>query len=126
MTMPTKAPNNYTSGRQLVNGSDMNNIINQLNSVTTGIIAKSGGGFAGATQLNAAINVVSTVAVANDSVKLPFGFVGERIVIINQDADAVGVYGYNSTDTINGGATVNQAQGTKTYVCISPGTWISY
>ena len=124
--LPTKAPNRYSTSRQLISGADVNNITDQLNSVTTGITAKSGGGFAGATQLNAAVNVVSTVAVANDSVKLPISFPGLKVIIINQDADAVGVYGFNSTDTINGGATVNQAQGTKTYVCISPGVWLSY
>jgi len=124
--VPSKAPNRYTTSRQLVSGADLNNLSDQLNTVKTGIVAHVGGGQASATQLNAAINVVATVATANDSVKLPIGFAGLRIVIINQDADAVGVYGYNSTDTINGGATVNQAQGTKTYVCVSAGVWLSY
>lgn len=124
--LPSTAPNNYTSSRQLVDGKDMNNITQQLNSITVGIIAHAGGGQANAVQLNAATNVVATVANANDSVKLPIGFPGLKVLIINQDADAVGVYGYNSTDTINGGATVNQAQGTKTYVCIAAGTWVNY
>jgi len=124
--LPSTAPNNYTSSRQLVDGKDMNNITQQLNSITVGIVAHAGGGQANAVQLNAATNVVATVANANDSVKLPIGFPGLKVLIINQDADAVGVYGYNSTDTINGGATVNQAQGTKTYVCIAAGTWVNY
>lgn len=124
--IPSKAPNRYTSSRQLVSGSDINNIADQLNSITVGIVAKAGGGFAGATQLVAANNIVATVANANDSVKLPIGFPGLKVLIINQNANAVGVYGYNSTDTINGGATVNQAQGTKTYICVSAGTWLSY
>lgn len=124
--LPSLAPNRYTSSRQLVSGADMNNLIDQLNSITTGIVAHAGGGRANAVQLDAATNVVSTVATANDSVKLPIGFPGLKVVIVNQDADAVGVYGYNATDTINGGATVNQAQGTKTYVCIAQGVWVSY
>lgn len=124
--LPSTAPNNYTSSRQLVDGKDMNNITQQLNSITVGIVAHAGGGQANAVQLNAATNVVATVANANDSVKLPIGFPGLKVLIINQDADAVGVYGYNSTDTINGGATVNQAQGTKTYICIAAGTWVNY
>lgn len=124
--LPSTAPNNYTSSRQLVDGKDMNSITQQLNSITVGIVAHAGGGQANAVQLNAATNVVATVANANDSVKLPIGFPGLKVLIINQDADAVGVYGYNSTDTINGGATVNQAQGTKTYVCIAAGTWVNY
>lgn len=124
--LPSTAPNNYTSSRQLVDGKDMNSITQQLNSITVGIVAHAGGGQANAVQLNAATNVVATVANANDSVKLPIGFPGLKVLIINQDADAVGVYGYNSTDTINGGATVNQAQGTKTYICIAAGTWVSY
>ena len=124
--LPSTAPNNYTYSRQLVDGKDMNNITQQLNSITVGIVAHAGGGQADAVQLNAATNVIATVANANDSVKLPIGFPGLKVLIINQDADAVGVYGYNSTDTINGGATVNQAQGTKTYVCIAAGTWVNY
>ena len=124
--LPSTAPNNYTYSRQLVDGKDMNNITQQLNSITVGIVAHAGGGQADAVQLNAATNVIATVANANDSVKLPIGFPGLKVLIINQDADAVGVYGYNSTDTINGGATVNQAQGTKTYVCIGAGTWGKY
>lgn len=124
--LPSTAPNNYTSSRQLVDGKDMNNITQQLNSITVGIVAHAGGGQANAVQLNAATNVVATVANANDSVKLPIGFPGLKVLIINQDANAVGVYGYNSTDTINGGATVNQAQGIKTYVCIAAGTWVNY
>ena len=124
--IPSKAPNRYTTSRQLVSGEDINNLSDQLNSISIGIVAHVGGGQANATQLNAATNVVATVATANDSVKLPIGFPGLKVVIINQDADAVGVYGYNATDTINGGATVNQAQGTKTYVCVSAGVWLSY
>lgn len=124
--LPSTAPNNYTSSRQLVDGKDMNSITQQLNSITVGIVAHAGGGQADAVQLNAATNVVATVANANDSVKLPIGFPGLKVLIINQNANAVGVYGYNSTDTINGGATVNQAQGTKTYVCIAAGIWVNY
>lgn len=124
--LSSKAPNQYTSGRQLVAGADINNLTNQLNSIKIGITAGAGGTRANAVQLDSAINVVSAVANANDSVKLPIGFPGLKVVIINQDADSLAVFGYDANTTVNGGASAAQAQGTKTYVCIAANTWLSY
>lgn len=124
--LPSTAPNIYTSSRQLISGEDFNNLASQLNSITTGIVAGAGGTLANAVQLNAATNVVATVANAADSVKLPIGFPGLKIVVINQDADSLAVFGYDANTTVNGGASAAQAQGTKTYVCVAANTWLSY
>lgn len=119
--IPNQAPNNYTSSRQLVSGADMNNIINQLNSVQNGVIAQADGTKANATQLNAAVVQVSTVAGAADSVKLPKGFAGLEVFVVNQGAQAMQVFGFG-TDDINGAGTavgVSQTADTKViYRCI--------
>jgi len=121
MTLAANAPGSYTSSRQLVNGADMNNIIQQLNSAKTGIVAGATQTQAGATQLDSAVNTVATVTTAGDGVRLPKGFVGLEVWIINADADSLQVYGFG-TDTINSVATatgVAQAQGVTIYKCNS-------
>jgi hypothetical protein len=123
--LPSKAPNVYAPSRQLVNGEDVNNLTSQLNSIITGIVAAAGGGQPNAVQLNAAINVVATVANANDSVKLPVGFVGLKLTIINQSANNVAVFGYDANATVNGGASYAQATGAKTYFCVASGVWLA-
>lgn len=63
-----------------------------LEDVTTGITALAGGGTSGATALSAAINVVSTVASAGDSVKLPVAFKGAFIYVKNTSANSMNVF----------------------------------
>jgi len=132
-TLPNSAVKPYTSSKQLVAGSDINNIVSQLNSAQDGIIAGAGGTQALATQLGAAVNNVSTVASANDSVKLPKGFPGLEVWVANEDADSLQVFTYGA-GTINGtnGATtgVALATGVALYKCLkvsSAGveTWVS-
>jgi hypothetical protein len=121
MTLSANAPAQYTSSRQLIAGSDINNITQQLNSGRTGIVAGIVATQAGATQLDSAVNTISTVTTAGDGVRLPKGFIGLEVWVVNSDADAVQVYGYG-TDTIDSVATatgVSQAQGTKIYKCNS-------
>lgn len=119
--LPNSAPNRYTSGRQLVAGDDINNLTDQLNSVTAGIVAHAGGGKANAVQLNAAINVVATSANAADSVQLSKGFVGLRVTIVNQGANAIQVFGYDddTIDAANAATGVAQGVGTVEYICVS-------
>ncbi len=61
-------------------------------SVTTGITAHAGGGQASATALTTEKNFVSTVASANDSVKLPATVAGLEIQVFNLGANACDVY----------------------------------
>ena len=53
------------------------------NSVTNAITAHSGGGQGSSVALTAAINRVTTVAVAADSVKLPAAIAGRMVAVIN-------------------------------------------
>lgn len=84
-----------------------------LSNVEIGITAHAGGGQANAYQLGAQSNIVSVVATAADSVKLPkitnrpgvLGSVGSIIFVGNADAaDAMQVFGY-TPHTINAVAT---------------------
>lgn len=92
----------------------------------TGITARAGGGQASAAALAAAINRVTTVATAADSVALPASAAGAWCVIINSGANALQLFG-SGADTINGVAAatgVSVAAG-KTYLvfCPAAGAW---
>ena len=95
-------------------------------SVKTGIVAHAGGGQTSATLLTAHINVISTVATAADSIKLPVSVAGMCIDASNSTAAALQVFG-SGTDTINGVATatgVSVAAGKTGHWCVSAaGTW---
>lgn len=74
-------------------------------SAADALTAHAGGGQASALQLTAAINRVTTVASAADSVKLPLAVAGISITVINAAAsNSMQVFG-TSPDTINGVAT---------------------
>jgi hypothetical protein len=65
------------------------------------ITARAGGGQANATQLGYGINVVTVVATATDSVKLPPAYPGAVVFVRNADAaDSTTVFGFG-TDTID-------------------------
>lgn len=98
-----------------------------LFSAATAITARAGGGKASATLLAAAINHVTVVASAADSVKLPASVTGMSVVVTNGHAsNSMQVFG-SGTDTINDVATatgVAHAAGlTATYVCPVAGKW---
>lgn len=100
-----------------------------LESVSDALTAHAGGTQAAALALTSKFNVVSTVATAGDSVKLPPAVVGLTVIVVNADsADSMQVFGAG-TDTINGVATatgVSQAAGTLVvYRCNAAGKWIT-
>lgn len=138
LTLPSAIAALYTASRQLIAGSDFNNIVAQLNSSETGITAHAGGGQASARQLVAACNIVTVVATAADSVKLPKGINGLEVWVQNADAaDSMTVYTYG-TGTIDGadGVATGKAQAANAnsgtvYKCINVNaqtgaeTWIT-
>jgi hypothetical protein len=127
-TLPSSAPNQYTSSRQLIAGSDINAITAQLNSGNNGVTAGAGGGQAKATQLNNAVNIVTSVVTANDSVKLPNGIIGLEVWIQNADSTtghscqvyAYGVGTINNTDgAATGVALAESVTGATMYKCLN-------
>lgn len=97
-----------------------------IESANNTITAFAGGGQTSATPLTAAVNRVTTVATQGDSVALPASVAGMEVVVINQGANAMQVFGAG-TDTINSIATATGiSQGIKTvaiYVCTVAGNW---
>jgi hypothetical protein len=91
-------------------------------SVHTPIVATAAGTQANANLLLGTFNEVTTVATANDSVRLPLGLPGLWVAVRNSGVASMQVYG-SGTDTINGVATatgVAQATGTSAlYFCVS-------
>lgn len=99
------------------------------------VTARAGGGQTLATQLDYGISVVTVVATAADSVKLPPAVAGSWCFVRNADAaDSMTVFG-GGTSTIDGVASATgnaQAAGKgKLYFCTSgsgsdvAGTWVS-
>jgi len=117
----------FTPGFRLLDGSDLQKMVDGSTSFASAITAFAGGGQTSATQLNNCVNEVVTVASAADSVKLPRSYPGAEVVVINAHAaNAIQVFG-TSPDTINGVATgtgVSQAA-TKSavYRCPVAGKW---
>jgi len=98
-----------------------------IQTAASAITAYSGGGKTNAVLLTAAINHVTAVANAADSVKLPPAVVGASIIVVNGDAsNSMQVFG-SGTDTINDVATgtgVAQAAGKSAiYSCPVAGKW---
>lgn len=124
--MPLPSVANFPSflpGKQMLDGDVAANLLAELFSSETGITAAAGGTQAAARALTSAVNEVSVVATAADSVKLPPAVVGREITVVNSDAaESMQVFG-SGTDTINGVATatgVAQAAGrTAVYKCVS-------
>lgn len=73
-------------------------------SVTTPIVATPGGTQAAALALTAALNELTTVGTAADSVKLPLAVAGLSVQVFNTTATSAQVFGAG-TDTINSVAT---------------------
>lgn len=94
----------FAPGPRLIDGTDLNKLVNVAYSVSPAITAHAGGTKAAAVQIVSAINNVSTCATNADSVILPPGVAGMRIFIKNSGAASLQVFGYG-TDTINGVAT---------------------
>jgi len=99
-----------------------------LESTADTLTAHSGGGQASALPLTAAINRVTTVAAAADSVLLPPSQPGMTISVINDGANALQVFG-TSPDTIDAAATGTGVALTAAhrayYVCVTAGAWQS-
>lgn len=103
-----------------------------LFSTADSITAHAGGGQAGAVNLTAFINRVTTVATAADSVALPPSQPGMMVTVINDAAlNSMQVFGnYAEAATIDGVATGTgnalAAAHRGVYVCVTAGKWESY
>lgn len=120
------------SGPIMPFGQDLQNFVNIEFSSKNSIVAKAGGGQAGATQLTAHYNELGTVATAADSVKLPAAIAGTEVFVNNAGAQSAQVFG-QSGETIapnNSAAQAASATGVAQaagygawYVCTTNGQW---
>ena len=92
------------------------------------LTAHAGGGQGSALALTGAINRITTVATAGDSVVLPASVAAAEVIVINAGANPCQVYGAG-TDTINGVATATgvsqQPNSAVLYVCVTAGSWFA-
>lgn len=97
--------------------------------VQTGVTAKAGGTQAAATAVTGDVVVVGTVATAADSIRLPAAVAGASMLVFNDGANSMQVFGAG-TETINNVATATGvAQGSKVgalYACVQDGKWIRF
>lgn len=96
-------------------------------SAATNITAHAGGGQASATQLTKSYNVITVVATAGDSVKLPASGMGLEVSVVNASATAAMAVFPSTGDQIDGGA-VNASVtipvgGTATFQSVNAGNW---
>ena len=127
----------FIPGYRLIDGGDLQTLVNDIYSYQNGITALAGSGLAGAPVLVNNYNQVDTVATTNDSIALPPATPGFELCINNNGANTLAVFGsYNpangATDTVlaagsvgaTGAASVTQASGKYTiYSCFKAGVW---
>ncbi len=117
----------FTPGRQLPDGNDLNKLSGNMFSAASGLTAGAGGTRAAAFPIAASKNQFTVVATAADACVLPVAYPGLNVCIQNDDAaDSMKVFA-NGNDTINAtaGATgVDLANGAAAmFVCIVAGNW---
>lgn len=99
ISVDTQLPNGQSPQTASITTAQMG-----LGGFANGLTAHAGGGQANALQLGYGASEISTVASANDSVKLPAAVINAVAVVTNLSVTSAQVYG-NGTDTINGVAT---------------------
>jgi len=109
-----------------VDPSDVAGVLRDMQSATNGITARAGGGQANATQMTRAINRVTTVATAGDSVKLPAAKAGASVAVINSTTTSMNVFP-STGDAINdiavNGSYAMAANKQALFLCAVNGTW---
>lgn len=83
----------YTASRQLISGLHINKLTDLLTSYMGKITALAGGAQAGSPVLNGAFIDISTVATGADSVQLPVSQLGLRVLVTNDGANSVQIFG---------------------------------
>jgi hypothetical protein len=126
MSIPNSPPNRYTSSRQTIAGSDINNLSDRVCSFQA--LTAIGAAQATAAAIDAANIEVLAGSANNAGVRLPVSYPGAEVAILNNSANNTIVYG-NGTDTIQSSgtaftATMTMATLTSTlFFCIKKGFW---
>lgn len=97
-------------------------------SFQTGITAFAGGGQANATEIDSEYAIVSTVATAADSVKLPSAIVGRTVVVYNDASNSLDLFPQTGEQIESLGANNAIAiagQSSRRFVCTTATNWRS-
>lgn len=123
---------NLRPGFRLFDGAALNSLINRcfqggINRMDT-ITATAGGNKATAFALTRTLNHVTVCATLHDSVLLPKAIAGSRVVVRNDGAAGLDIFG-KGADTINGVATGTATTLTNgkaiELVCFTAGAWFT-
>ena len=129
MSIPKSPPQRYITSRQLIAGSDINNLNDHSFSFQT--VTPAGATQATAVPLDAA-NIEIAAAAPAGGVLLPVSFPGQTVDIINNSLNTTTVYPNGATDVIQNGATGYAAATvgvtvatlvSVTLYCIKQGFW---
>lgn len=125
MAQTVSFPKPFQSGFRTINGDDLNSAISSdVVSSANGITAHAGGGQANAFQLFTVISRVTTVANANDSVKLPPAIAGSSAYIDNDGANNLSVYPSGTDQVEDSTSSVSLSPGQDaSFVCPVAGKW---
>lgn len=118
-------PNPFIPGYRLINGEKLNDVIarDQVSS-QDGITAHASGGQTNAFQLTAVISRITTVANANDSVKLLAAVPGASCTVDNDGANTLAVYPTGTDQIEDSTSAVSLLAGQDTtFICPAVGKW---
>jgi hypothetical protein len=126
MPNPTTPVMSFLTGPQNVPGAitQFNNFFAEL--YQDGLTAFAGGGQTNATQIAGQTARVTTVATVGDSVMLPQALPGLELMVINDTANAMNVFGFGSDtiDKLAAATAVSQmGQSLVIYTCTVAGAW---
>jgi len=94
----------FIPGLRLIDGQELTNLVNDLYSTASGIVAYPGGTLAAATpRLTSNYNEVGTVATTNDSVVAPATIIGGEFIVNNNGANTLTIFAV-TTNPGNGNA----------------------
>lgn len=126
MTFPSKNRIQYTSSRQLIAGSSVNDLENQLNSFQQ--LTAAGTTVADAAVVDAANVEVLSGSANNAGIVLPAAYPGAVVSVLNNSLNTTKVYG-KGTDTVQTTATTFAASVDMAtlvqavFRCIKAGYW---
>jgi hypothetical protein len=129
MGIPSAPNQRYTTSKQLIAGSDMNNLSDQLNSAQK--LTALGTTQATAAPVNASNVEIASGSAANAGIRLPTSYPGLIINILNNSLNTSDVYPGGTDQIQNAGTTYAAASAAVTMatlvswqlICMKKGFW---
>lgn len=127
--IPKSPPNRYTTSKQLIAGSDINNLSDQSFSFQQ--LTATGVAQSDAAQINAANVEVLSGSANNAGAILPVAYPGIAVNILNNSLNTTLIYAQGTDVVQNGGTTFAAAAAgvamatlvSATFVCFKQGFW---